>query len=125
MSIPAGANPCGHPYRRGFGGKYLPPIDFCDIIRRLRDGQTTLSLYAVKMPILTLEESVPLSQTKHIYELNPLGASALKLHCKTSSPTLIILEIDPFGNPIQFVSLLPNEGRNNDVNREACNYLSG
>ena len=82
---------------------YLLVRKICDIIPRPRDGRTNLSLCAVKMPILTLEESVPLSPTKHIYELTPLGASALKPRCKTSSPALAILEIAPSGNPIQFV----------------------
>jgi len=49
---------------------------------------------------------MPLSQTKHICELIPLGALALILRCKTSSPILAILEIAPSGNPIQFVLLL-------------------
>ena len=44
-----------------------------------------------------------LDQAKHIYEFTPVGALALKPRCETSSPVLAILEVDPSGNPIQFV----------------------
>ena len=37
-------------------------------------------------PISTLEESVPLSQTKHIHELTPLGALALKARYLGDNP---------------------------------------
>lgn len=89
---------------------HLPVIEFCDIIRRLRDGRANLSLYAVnwqqatKIPIL--EESVLLNQAKYIYELTPLGALALRPLCKTPSPALTILEVDPFANSVQFAIFL-------------------
>ena len=48
--------------------------------------------------ISILEESVLLNQAKHIYELTPFGALALKPRCETSSLALAILGIDPSGN---------------------------
>ena len=56
--------------------------------------------------ISILEESVLLNQAKHIYELTPFGALALKPRCETSSPVLAILEVAPSGNPVQFVLFL-------------------
>ena len=50
--------------------------------------------------IHTLEESVLLNQAKHIYELTPFGALALKPRCEMSPPVLAILEIASAGNPI-------------------------
>jgi len=43
---------------------------------------------------------VLLNQAKYIYELTPLGALALRPLCKTPSPALMILEVDPSANPI-------------------------
>lgn len=67
---------------------------------------------------------MPLSPIKHVYELIPLVALALKLRCKMSSLPRAIVGIAPFVHYLQFVSYT-NEGRNNDVNRKTRHHLSG
>ena len=70
-----------------------------------------------------LEEGVLIiNSTSYLCELPPVGALAFKLHCKTSSYPLAVLELAPFGN-FSALIISPMKGETDNVNREACNRL--